>query len=170
MEAPMKTFRLRGLHLLLKEYEKELKEEQVELQEGLVINREEDGWWLIEAVVQESGVATFQQLSEEEREVVMEVLISHTQNDPATMVGRVRSIRPLADRYSILIDGKMAVKKEEVFNYILETLIEDGYAGEALLAEFKKRKQDRGSWSRHLARSLYKQYRTQGYSPLDHAE
>ena len=166
----MKTFRLRGLHLLLQEDKEELEEEQVELQEGLVINREEGGWWLVEAVVAESGIAIFQHLSAEEREVVMEVLISHTQNDPATMVGRVRSIRPLADRYSILIDGKMALKKEEVFNYIMETLIEDGYSGEELLTEFKKRKQDRGSWSRHLARSLYKQYRTQGYSPLNHAE
>ncbi|WP_160112468.1 YwpF family protein [Salicibibacter kimchii] len=166
----MKTFRLRGLHLLLQEDKKELTEEQVKIQEGLVINREEDGWWLVEAVVAESGVATFQQLLNEACKVVMEVLISHTQNDPATMVGRVRSIRSLTDRYSILIDGKMAVKKEEVFNYILETLIEDGYSGDELLTEFKKRKQDRGSWSRHLARSLYKQYRTQGYSPLDHAE
>ncbi|QQK77438.1 hypothetical protein HUG15_18880 [Salicibibacter cibarius] len=166
----MKTFRLRGLHLLLEKDNEKPEEEQVELQEGLVINREEDGWWLVEAVVAESGIATFQQLSEEGREVVMEILISHTQNDPATIVGRVRSIRPLTDRYSILIDGKMAVKKEEVFNYILETLIEDGYSGEELLTEFKKRKQDRGSWSRHLAGSLYKQYRTQGYSPLSHAE
>ncbi|SDI80549.1 YwpF family protein [Natribacillus halophilus] len=165
----MKTFRLQGLHLLLKE-EEELQQEQVKLQEGLVINREEGGWWLLEAVIDEPSIPTFQRLSEKKSEVVMDVLISHKQNDPATMVGRVRSIRELNERYAILIDSKMALKKEDIFNYIMESLIQDGYTGDELLTEFKNRKQDRASWSAQLARSLYKQYEEQGQSPLDDAK
>ncbi|MBB6448056.1 hypothetical protein HNR44_000005 [Geomicrobium halophilum] len=164
----MKTFRLRGLRLLLEENE-ELEQEQVELQEGLVINREEEGWWLIEVVVDEPASRTFHQLLADQTEVMMEVLISHERNDPATMIGRVRFVRELSDRYSILIDGKMAMRKEDVFNYIIETLIADGYSGEELLEEFKNRKEDRASWSSLMARSLYNKYRQEGVSPLNDA-
>ncbi|MFB4159948.1 YwpF family protein [Geomicrobium sp. JSM 1781026] len=160
----MKTFRLKGLRLLL-EKDTEPGQEKIELHEGLVINREEGGWWLLEVVVDADAKKVFDQLKEQETDVMMEVIISHENNDPATMVGRIRSGRELESTYSYLIDSKMAMKKEDVFNYILDSLIADGYTGDQLIEEFKNRKADNANWSQQMARSLYEQYREKG-SPL----
>nr|WP_239575267.1 YwpF-like family protein [Geomicrobium sediminis] len=160
----VKTFRLKGLRLLL-EKDVEPEEERINMREGLVINREEEGWWLVEAVVDETAKTLFEDLLNNETDVMMEVIISHENNDPATMVGRVRSTRPLENGFAILIDSKMAMKKEDVFNYILDSLIADGYTGDQLIEEFRNRKADNASWSQQMARSLYEQYREKG-SPL----
>ncbi|SFM08672.1 YwpF family protein [Salibacterium qingdaonense] len=153
----MKTFRLVSLFLLLKE-EKDVYSYRVPLQEGLIINREErNKSWLIEAVLPQSEEETFRPKMEAERQMVLEVVITDTHNDPALMTGRVRSIVPLESRISVIFDAVMASGKDDVSNMILEGLIEEGYSGHDMLSEFYQRKQDQGKWSKQAAARIYEQ-------------
>ncbi|MFD2705373.1 YwpF family protein [Salibacterium lacus] len=158
----MKTFRLVSLSLLL-EGEKDVVSYRVPLQEGLIINREErDKSWLIEAVLPQSEEETFRPKMEAKMQMVLEVVITDTHNDPALMTGRVRSIVALESRISVLFDAVMAAGKDDVSNLILEGLIEEGYSGHDMLSEFYERKQDQGKWSKQAAGRIYEQLGSTG--------
>ncbi|SFP53057.1 YwpF family protein [Salibacterium halotolerans] len=153
----MKTFRLVSLFLLPAE-KKGIASYRVPLQEGLIINREErDKSWLIEAVLPQSEEETFRRKMETQEQMVLEVIITDTHNDPALMTGLVRRIVPLEQRISVMFDAVMAAGKDDVSNLILEQLIEEGYSGHDMLSEFYERKQDQGKWSKEAAARIYKQ-------------
>ncbi|WP_100399949.1 YwpF family protein [Bacillus sp. FJAT-44742] len=153
----MKTFRLVAMQLVLSEEDKII-QEALPLQDGLIINREEkNSLWLIEAVIPKEKQELFEKWKETQEKFVVEVTITDERNDPATMTAQVRDVITLSNSISVLFDGKMAVQKDDVFNVILEGLIEDGFSGENLLEEFKNRKEDQGSWSHRVAENLYKE-------------
>ncbi|PSL44490.1 YwpF-like protein [Salsuginibacillus halophilus] len=156
----MKTFRLKGLQLVFPG-EESPEQQPVPFQDGLVINREEgDQMWLVDARLPEAGddvQAMFDEMQETGERFVMDVTITDESNDPATMVGSVRETLPLSEGFSVLFDAYMALQQEEVFNYILESLVEDGYSGKELIEEFKNRKADQGAWSEQVAKTLYEE-------------
>ncbi|WP_018921805.1 YwpF family protein [Salsuginibacillus kocurii] len=159
----MKTFRLKGLELVFLKDESPV-HESISYKEGLVINREEGtGWWLVDAVISPKYRERFNTLLESQEPFVMEVTITDENNDPATMIGHVREIHELSEELGVLFDAKMAIQQEDVFNFILETLIADGYSGDALLEEFKNRKENQGSWSEQVAKKLYSEVKRESY-------
>ncbi|WP_185819554.1 YwpF family protein [Salibacterium salarium] len=153
----MKTFRLVTVQLLLMQDEQIITHD-VPLDQGLIINREEnDKSWLIEAVVPKNQETFFQDKQQREQMLVLEVIITDRHNDPALMKGTIRNVVMLNESVSVMIDAKMAANKDDISNLILEGLIEDGYRGDALLKEFSERKEDQIRWSKKLAERIYKE-------------
>ncbi|MDQ0298475.1 hypothetical protein J2S78_000883 [Salibacterium salarium] len=153
----MKTFRLVTVQLLLMQDEQIITHD-VPLEQGLIINREEnDKSWLIEAVVPKNQETFFQDKQQREQMLVLEVIITDRHNDPALMTGTIRNVVMLNESVSVMIDAKMAANKDDISNLILEGLIEDGYTGDALLKEFSERKEDQVRWSKKLAERIYQE-------------
>ncbi|MFK4998766.1 YwpF family protein [Bacillus sp. N9] len=55
------------------------------------------------------------------------------------MYRKINTIRPIGERISVLFDGKLSKLRNEYSEYILAGLIHEGFSGEALMEEFKKR-------------------------------
>ncbi|SDH63854.1 YwpF-like protein [Alteribacillus persepolensis] len=150
----MKTFRLISLKVIVLENQTFVHHD-IPISDGLIINREEAGSsWLIEAMVPSSEKAFISSLYDQQ--LVFEAMITERSNEPALMSGQVRDVISLSKGYSILIDAKMAAGKDEVSTLILESLIEDGFSGEALLQEFTSRKGDQAEWAKKMAEKMYK--------------
>ncbi|MFB5663834.1 YwpF family protein [Alteribacillus sp. HJP-4] len=153
----MKTFRLRSLQFFIEE-EKSIELKDVPVIEGLIINREEDdGSWLLEAVIKTEHLAAFSAWKQAETLLIFEVVITHPENEPAMMKGTIRDILELNSNLSVMIDAKMAAGKDDISTMLLENLIKEGRSGEELLKEFSKRKTDQRGWSKKIAENLYKQ-------------
>ncbi|OIJ12770.1 hypothetical protein BKP35_09310 [Anaerobacillus arseniciselenatis] len=138
----MKTFKLCSLIILL---DNETEPKEIPLIDGLIINKEEvHKNWLLEVVVSEKWEESFKQLHNLQQKFMVEATITKKTNDPATFVSTVKSVNKLNENISILLDGFLVVKEDDFSDMILRSIIKEGYTGEEIIAEFKKRKKDRG--------------------------
>ncbi|WP_216831566.1 YwpF-like family protein [Alkalihalobacterium elongatum] len=155
----MKTYRLFSLRLL-QPHEKGVTQVEVPLQDGLIIDMEDSAKkWLIDAVITPDLTAIFEKCQEENGKLIIEAVITSEKNYPATMVTKVRKITHLSDKVSILLDGLMVVRKDDIIDVILESIVEEGLTGEDLLEEFKNRKASRGD---NIVENIYKQIEADG--------
>ncbi|WP_169891041.1 YwpF family protein [Litchfieldia alkalitelluris] len=134
----MKTFKLVSLSFL-PDVPSEEKIIDVDLIDGLIINREDSGKrWIIEAFLNKSDRALFEQFKNEQKALHLQVTISDKSNDPAFVQATVMSIKEFSDHISILFDGKLErapfVKSEQ----ILAQLLQQGLQGEELLKTFNQ--------------------------------
>ncbi|MBS4206775.1 YwpF-like family protein [Bacillus sp. FJAT-50079] len=131
----MKTFKIVALQTF-----EDMKPINIPLTDGLIINKENDhGDWIIEAFIDQSLAPLFQKKWEEDRPFEIRVVITHAANDPAPFTAKIHKIRPVGERISVLFDGKLSKLRNEYSEHILEGLISEGFTGEALMIEFKKR-------------------------------
>ncbi len=138
----MKTFKLCSLIILL---DNETEPKEIPLVDGLIINKEEvQKNWLLEVVVSEEWEENFKQLHSSQQKFMLEATITKRTNDPATFVSTVKSINKLNKNISILLDGYLVVKEDDFSDMILRSILKEGYSGEEIITEFKKRKKDRG--------------------------
>lgn len=138
----MKTFRLCSLVILL---DNEIETTEISIVEGLIINKEEvKKNWLIEAVVGPEMEEYFHNLYKTQEKFMVESTITKKTNDPATFVCTVKSVTKLNVNISVLLDGYLVVKEEDFSDMILKSIIKEGFEGDEILTEFKKRKRDRG--------------------------
>jgi CO/xanthine dehydrogenase FAD-binding subunit len=137
----MKTFKLISLQVVT---ENELMD--ITLDDGLIINKEDEAFtWLIEAYTKRSNFDFFQKVMKENKELVVQVIITKMENDPAPLKVKVRSVTEFDDNISVLLEGKLKRSKNKYAELILQDLIQRGMNGEELLAEFKTRMQNRNS-------------------------
>lgn len=136
----MKTFKLVNLMMGQEGVSKdEVSPKEIPLEDGLVLNREDgENSWLIEALVPKKFDSYFQKLLEAQTKEKVYVTISKKTNTPAQILARVKTIVPLDDHISVLLDGRLLTSKpihdpEE----LLQSLIDQGLTGEALMKEFK---------------------------------
>ncbi|TXC85940.1 hypothetical protein FS935_19120 [Metabacillus litoralis] len=136
----MKTFKLVNLMMGQEGVSKdEVSPKEIPLEDGLVLNREDgENSWLIEALVPKKFDSYFQKLLEAETKEKVYVTISKKTNTPAQILARVKTIVPLDDHISVLLDGRLLTSKpihdpEE----LLQSLMDQGLTGEALMKEFK---------------------------------
>ncbi|MCP8615993.1 YwpF-like family protein [Salirhabdus salicampi] len=135
----MKTFKLVSMDLLEKMGD-ELHVRPIELLDGLIINREDDGnQWLVEAYMDKKYFRIFRDCQEDDREILMQVKITKKTNPPATVLTRVVSLNDIGEHMNVLCIGKLVDRKQEQVEQMLQELIEEGYQGEELLEMFKKR-------------------------------
>jgi hypothetical protein len=80
----MKTFKLKGLKVMKKEVD-QIEEKTIDLVDGLVINREDEDGWLIEAYANQEYRAYLEQLQDVD-EVMIQVKITREENDPAFLL------------------------------------------------------------------------------------
>lgn len=138
----MKTFKLCSLVVLL---DNEIEPNEIPLIDGLIINKEEvQKNWLIEAVISENHEDYFNKLYETQEKFMVEATITKRTNAPATFVCTVKSINKIKNNVSVLFDGLLVVKEDDFSDMILRSILEEGFEGEEILKEFKRRKKDRG--------------------------
>ena len=128
----MKTFKLVNLMMGQEGVSKdEVSPKEIPLEDGLVLNREDgENSWLIEALVPKKFDSYFQKLLEAETKEKVYVTISKKTNTPAQILARVKTIVPLDDHISVLLDGRLLTSKpihdpEE----LLQSLMDQGLTG-----------------------------------------
>ncbi|BAB07029.1 YwpF-like family protein [Halalkalibacterium halodurans] len=152
----MKTFKLYSLHVW-KEEGDEIKHVDVSIEDGLIINMEnKKKMWLIDAVMSQEQAAFFQEIKQQDRDVIVEVVITSKNNYPATMITHVRKMTPLKEQVSVLLEGKLLLQKEDVVEHMLKELIDEGYMGQELIDEFKTRQGSQQTQSNIVSNGLYR--------------
>lgn len=138
----MKTFKLCSLFVQL---DKETEPTEIPVIDGLIINKEETQRnWLIEAIVTNDLEEYFSNIHKSQQPIMVEVTISKKTNDPATFVCTVKGINKLNNKVSVFLDGLLVVKEDDFSDMVLRSIIKEGFEGEDIITEFKKRKKDRG--------------------------
>lgn len=131
----MKTFKIVAMQVL-----EGPKGKDIPLVDGLIINKEnEDGTWIIEAFIDLQFEEYFQKKKDQEQPFEIRVIITHAANDPAPFTVKVHKLIHLDSHVSVLFAGKLSKRKNEYSELLLDDLIKEGYSGEELMAEFKKR-------------------------------
>ena len=139
----MKTYRLYSLRILTG-HQNGFTQQDIPIEEGLIINMDDTGKkWLVDAVTEKDQKHFFEEITKENDTLLIEVVITRPNNNPATMVAKIRKITELSSKLSVLIDGLMVVQKEDIVELILQGIVREGISGEKPLHEYKKRKADR---------------------------
>jgi hypothetical protein len=136
----LKTFRLVTLAILQGDG-KQPRILDVDLIDGLIINKEDgDNHWMIEAFIDKKYFELFNQSVLSNKDIHFQATISKVTNDPASLIGNVKSINVLSEHISVLIDGLLVRNnKIDVAEGILTSLLDKGLQGESLLDEFKQK-------------------------------
>ncbi|AKG04721.1 hypothetical protein AAV35_007845 [Salimicrobium jeotgali] len=135
----MKTFKLVSLDII-EEQEEDITLRSIELKDGLIINREDDhGRWLIEAFLDKDHENYFRAFVENNEKVMIQVIITKRSNSPATFLVYPLEVNDFEKAINVLFMGTIVDKKQEQVEKLLQVILEEGYQGEKLLEEFKRR-------------------------------
>ncbi|WP_342433524.1 YwpF-like family protein [Neobacillus sp. FSL H8-0543] len=132
----MKTFKLIAMDVV----EEAGKSVEIPLEDGLIINKEnEKATWLLEAYTELSLYDYFKNIQEQSRELIVEVVITKPDNDPAYFQTKVVVLNKFEKNISVLMEGRLRRNKSDYSELLLDTLLEKGLDGPALLSEFKEK-------------------------------
>src|SRR5699024_10802012 len=113
----MKTFKLMGLEVMGNEQDG-VEQKAVTLIDGLVINREDNNGWLLEAYVDEQYLSYYEKLVD-----ITEIL----------------SIKEISEqKINVLFGGRVIDHSKSRVEDMLRMIMEEGYQGESLLKKFKE--------------------------------
>lgn len=133
----MKSFKLVGLEIMSNE-DDGIERRKIDLYDGLVINREDELGWLIEAFIDSEHLAYFQQ-HREAREIMIKVKITREDNDPAFFITKITSVNEITkEKMNVLFQGTIIDHRKSKIEEMLKMIIEEGYQGESLLRKFKE--------------------------------
>src|SRR5699024_943351 len=133
----MKTFKLKGLKMM-PDKEEIVQAKNIDLTDGLVINREDDLGWLIEAYTKKEYWDYFNQIKDVD-EIMIQIKITREENDPAFFVTKIVDVNRIGDdEMNILFQGKIVDHSKRRIEKMLEMIIEEGYQGRSLLEKFKE--------------------------------
>lgn len=111
---------------------------EVPLEDGLIINKEnESSTWLLEAYSNLTLYDYFKNIQDESREVIVQVIITKRENDPAFFQTKIVTLNKFENHISILFEGQLRRNRSDYSELLLDSLIEKGLGGQALLTEFK---------------------------------
>lgn len=131
----MKTFKLISMQIA---YDDALVD--IEMEDGLIINKEDDkGTWLVEVLTDHKYIPHFQEASDNGQEIIVQVVITKRENDPAAFKTTVCCVKKLKNHASILLTGKLTKPKSDYPEKLLEFLMDKGYTGDELMTEFKEK-------------------------------
>jgi len=133
----LKTFKLKGLKVMNNQ-EVSVQRKHIDLIDGLVINREDEHGWLIEAFTDRKYWDFFTSIKDT-KELMIQVKITREENDPAFFLTEIVSINEIGDnRMNVLFQGKIVDHSKRRIEKLLEMIIEEGYQGRSLLEKFKE--------------------------------
>lgn len=134
----MKTFKLKGLAVVDNEKESEkMRKAKFELIDGLVINREDEAGWIVEAFLSKEYYAYFADL-QDESDIMIQVKITREDNDPAFFITKIIDITDIGDKMNVIFQGNIVDHSKSRIEELLQQIIEEGYQGESLLKKFKE--------------------------------
>ncbi|WP_079529647.1 YwpF-like family protein [Halobacillus hunanensis] len=135
----MKTFKLVSLDIV-EEKNDDLTQRRIKLSDGLIINREDDkGRWVVEAYVDRSYEEYFQTIQDNEEELMIQVKITKKSNRPATFLVKVIDNNIIGDYMNVIFMGNIVDRRRENIEKVLKMLMDEGFQGDELLEEFKRR-------------------------------
>jgi hypothetical protein len=153
----MKTYRLYSLNILHGQ-DRGVLQKDIQIEDGLIIDMEQNGKkWLVDVKVDEKDQPLFEEYYRDKEKLLIEVVITSPSNYPATMVAKVRKITQLNKKVSILLDGLLIIRKDDILDVILQGIVEEGLTGEELIAEFKQRKIRNSEAMKTAVEGLYNQ-------------
>jgi hypothetical protein len=133
----MKTFKLKGLTIMKKE-DDQIEEKKIDLDDGLVINREDKEGWLIEAYTSRKFQAYFKLLGNVD-EIMVQVKITREENDPAFFITKMIGMHEInEEKMNVLFQGHVVDHSKSRIEDMLRMIMEEGYQGESLLKKFKE--------------------------------
>lgn len=134
----MKTFILKSLKVI-EDKNEDIVSTDIELLDGLIINREDDeNAWIVEAYMERTYLDFFDKLQTENDEVLIEVKITKESNQPATFLTRIIGVNEIGSKMNVLFRGTIVDKQKSKIQEMLTSLVEEGYQGELLLEKFKE--------------------------------
>ncbi|WP_173916654.1 YwpF-like family protein [Halobacillus sp. Marseille-Q1614] len=141
----MKTFKLVSLDIV-EEKNDDITQRRIKLNDGLIINREDErGRWVVEAYVDSSYKDYFQPIMTNSDELMIQVKITKSSNQPATFLAKIIDTNIIGDEMNVIFMGTMIDRRREQIEKILKALLDDGYQGDDLLEEFKRRGKEAGT-------------------------
>jgi hypothetical protein len=110
----------------------------IDMEDGLIINKEDDkGTWLVEVFADHKYIPYFEDACKNDKEIIVQVVITKKENDPAAFSTKVCCVKKLKKHASILLTGKLTKPKSDYPEKLLQHLMENGLTGDQLLTEFK---------------------------------
>jgi YwpF-like protein len=129
----MKTFKLISLEVV-----EENNSVVVPLEDGLIINKEDEGsTWLLEAYTSLSLYDYFKKIADEKRDIIVEAVITKKENDPAYFQTKVSTLNKFENHIGVLLEGRLRRYRRDYSELLLENLLQKGLNGPALLTEFR---------------------------------
>jgi hypothetical protein len=130
----MKTFKLVSLQLLPDNQNPT----ELNILDGLIINKEnEANTWLIEALVDYDHFHHFEEITANRKELTVSCIITKKDNIPAYFDATITGVRKMEGFISILLRAKLRNRRREIAEFLLDTLVDEGYNGEELKQAFK---------------------------------
>ena len=138
----MKTFKLVSLQLLPDNQNPT----ELQILDGLIINKEnESNTWLIEAVVDYEQFNLFEKITADSEKLTVSCIITKKDNIPAYFDATITDIRKMDQFASILFRAKIRNRRREAVEFLLDTLVDEGYNGEDLKNAFKEGLREQGT-------------------------
>lgn len=133
----MKTFKLVSFAVM--EDDKSI---DVPLDHGLIINKEDEhSTWLLEAYTRDLALYDyFKKINDENRDIIVQVVITKSDNDPVYLQTKISCLQHFKEHISVLLEGQLRRTTKNHSQMLLESLLQQGFAGDALLSEFIKKK------------------------------
>jgi hypothetical protein len=129
----MKSFKLVALEIVEDDTSVD-----VPLEDGLIINKEDErSTWLLEAYTDLSLYDYFKQIYDQNRDVIVEAVITKKDNDPAFFQTKIVTLNKFEHHIGVLLEGQLRRKRRDYSEILLENLIQKGLGGPTLLNEFK---------------------------------
>ncbi|WP_059103733.1 YwpF family protein [Shouchella shacheensis] len=156
----MKTFKLYTLHVLDGK-EGSVQQHHIPLNDGLIINMEnEEATWFIDAVVPKEHAPFFEKELEEQRHLLVSVVITSKNNHPAVMITTIETTTDLEKDMSIVLKGKIVLGRDDILEDIFEDLLEEEYEQkEEMLIEFRKRVEQLEAYSDRTIEEVYNAFK-----------
>jgi len=133
----MKTFKLKELEIMAND-EDGIEQKKISLYDGLVINREDELGWLIEAYI-DKKYETYLSSLKDVNELMIQVKITREENDPAFFITKMIDLNDISeDRINVIFQGKVIDHRKSRIEEMLRMIIEEGYQGESLFRKFKE--------------------------------
>ncbi|QXE02935.1 YwpF-like family protein [Terribacillus sp. DMT04] len=130
----MKTFKLAEL-ILYPTNEDSLEGKEMQLTEGLIINKEEDNEWVLEAVLDKKDLAIVSNLSQDGNVVLAQVRITKPENRPALFLVQVQEVNDLEEEGNVIMRGNLRREDRSDLLMTIQRLRKEGKEeGEILLS------------------------------------
>lgn len=133
----MKTFKMKALKIVDEKDDTIVKD--IELSDGLVINKEDQTGWLLEAYTDKGYKDYFEDIMQN-NEIMLQIKITRMENDPAFFITNLIAVNDISETHiNVIFDGKIVDHRKSRIEEMLEEIIAEGYQGESLLKKFKER-------------------------------
>ncbi|GAE28338.1 hypothetical protein JCM9140_4558 [Halalkalibacter wakoensis JCM 9140] len=158
----VKTFKLYSLSLL-EGKEGEVNQRLIPIEDGLIINMENQSQtWFIEAVIDHEYYDYFKKVKENSGHILVDVIITSKDNHPAAMITKVQTISKLSKGISVLLEAKLALKRDVIIEDVLKDLVNEGYSDEQLLTQFHNKMENLAAHPQSALNTIYRTIKENG--------